>query len=447
MHVSRLIGVLLLAAAASGVAQDTPTRLALDDAIAIARRQNPAFQRALNTRNASGAAVRAQWGNLLPSITGSLETGATRSTRSIGEGDFGEVVEQPKRSFTTSGSSQGVSANFTLFDGLQNVNSLRAARADADAARSAVSAEENRLVASVSTAFYDALRRERLIAVEAQLLDAAREQLAVTERFLAVARTDQVDVLGARVEVARAEQRLALAEATAQQALLDLTVAMGLDNGQTFRLADERPQVFDPSVLVPDALIAQAFRANPDVAQLDAEVAAAAHRASAAKGAWLPSITASGRFNRNVNGDALGSLFDVNPTDNRSVGFSISASLPIFDGFQRAQQVAASNESLRNAEETRRERRLEIERDVRAALIDLENRHRSLEIARQSAALANERVTLSRDQFQLGAIEFTELQQIVEQSAQEQRGLVNAEFDFVNALVELERTVGERVPS
>ena len=134
MHSFWLIGALLLAAAANGVAQDTPARLTLEDAIAIARRQNPAFQRAVNTRNASGAAVRAQWGSLLPSITGSLETGATRSTRSIGEGDFGEVVEQPTTSFTTSGSSQGISANLTLFDGLQNVNGLRAARADADAA-------------------------------------------------------------------------------------------------------------------------------------------------------------------------------------------------------------------------------------------------------------------------------------------------------------------------
>lgn len=438
-----ILAGLLVGVGPVALAQAQTVRLTLDDAIALARRQNPAYRRAVNSRNASGASVRAGWGGLLPTLTGSISTSATHSTRSAGEGDFGQVVEQPSVSFTTSGSSQGLSANLTVFDGLQNVNNLRAAKADARVAHSEVNVQETSLVASVSTAFYEALRRQRLISVEERLLKTARDQLEVTERFLAVARTDQIDILGARVDVARAEQSLALASANSQRAELDLLTAMGVEDGAPITLSGEPPAVFNPAQLDPDALVQRAFRINPLVSQLDAQVAAAQHRSAAAKGAWLPSITASGSFNRNVNNNQFQGFFDLNPSDNRTFGFSISASIPLFDGFQRARQVATANETARNAAETRRERRLAIEREVRAAFIDLANRYRSLAIARQSAVLANERLELSRQQYQLGALDFYQLQVVVQQNAQEQRSLVNAEFDYARALVELERAVGE----
>ena len=74
-------------------------------------------------------------GAFLPSLNGSLQFNGSSSTRLTGEDDFG----RPRRldsplTFRSSSASQGLSSQLTLFDGLQNLNNLRAARASADAA-------------------------------------------------------------------------------------------------------------------------------------------------------------------------------------------------------------------------------------------------------------------------------------------------------------------------
>jgi outer membrane protein len=438
-------GVFLSATLLSPVmsaAQNVPQRLTLEDALALAREWNPTYRRSLAQVDASAADVRAAQGQFLPNLNASLGFTGSRSTVATGQDDFGGNIELPEsRTIERSYSSQALSSQMTLFDGFQNVNGLKSARAGAEAARWAVDAQLAVLEAEVKRQFYAAVRWQQLMAIEERLLDARVDELEATERLFRVAAQEQVDVLGAQVEVARQEQSLESARGEARKALLTLSEVMGLDQARVFEIVGAFPDVFDPAQLDDTALVQRVLTTNPSLQQAEASASQADYAASRARGLRLPTLTAGASFSRSVGEDGYGGLFDLNPQD-RGLRFDFNISLPIFARFGTSQSIAQADANEVSAYETARETRLQLERELRSALIDVRNSYRQLQLAERSAELGRQRLAMAREQYQLGSRSFTELQQIVSVSAGDERNALAARLTYVNAVIVLEQLLG-----
>lgn len=440
-----LVGGILLLPGRPVAAQDGPAPLTLAEALEIARERSPEYRKALNTLDAAGVQARTGWGAFLPNLTASLSFSGNSATRVTGEDDFGRPVDLPDPvDFQSSAASQSIAASMTLFDGFQNIRNARAAARGHDAAEAAVAAAAAQVEASVSRAFYAALREQNLIALEEQLLASARQQLEATERRFRVAGANQTDVLGAQVTVAQREQSLARQQGAAAKAVLELRTVMGLSEEIDLEPVGEPPAVFDPASLEAAALVARALAVNPQVARLEASAAAAAAQAGAAQGTRWPTITGDVRFSRSVSLQSFEAIGEFNPR-NRSLGFGISMNVPLFTRFQTSARVAQAEAQRDNAEEDLRAGTLRLETDVRSALIDLQNAYRSVQLADRSADLARQRLNLAQQRYQLGAMQYTELQLVIDQTAQAERSAVEARYEFARALVTLEERVGEPV--
>jgi outer membrane protein len=257
-----------------------------------------------------------------------------------------------------------------------------------------------------------------------------------------------VEVLGAEVEVARAEQAVDQARGEARKARLTLGEAMGTLEVADARLSTGPAEVFDPASLGADSLVARALGTHPRVAAASSGAVAADHRVSAARGQRWPKLDASLGYNRSSRRrdyDAFGDFANpFNPFD-RSLSFGFDVSLPVFDQYRTSAQVAQADATRTRARETLRSTRLAVEREVRAALIDLENAFRSSQLSERAAKLSRDRQEMAREQYRLGAIGFTELQQVVDRTAQAERDALRARFEFANALATLEERVGAPV--
>jgi outer membrane protein len=427
------------------VAQDVPQQLTLEDAISLAREWNPAYRRTIAQADVSGADVLAATGRFLPTLNASVDFTGTRSTVATGQDDFGGNIElSESRTIERSYSSQGLSSQITLFDGFQNLNGLRSARAGADAAQWGVDAQAAVLDAEVKRQFYAAIRLQQLIAIEERLLDSRIEELDATERLFRVAAREQVDVLGAQVEVARQEQSLESAQGEARKSLLVLAEVIGLGGGAEFQVAGDFPAEFDPADLDSEALVQQILATNPRMRQAEASATQADFAASQARGLRWPTLSAGAGFSRSVGQEGYSGLFDLNPQD-RAFRFDLSLSLPIFTRFNTAQSIAQANANREASHENAREMGLQLEREVRAALIDLQNTHRQLQLAERSAELGRQRLDMAQEQYQLGSRSFTELQQIVNVSANDERNALAARLNYVNAVIGLEQVMGRPV--
>lgn len=448
--VQAVMAVMAVMAVAVGTASAqervaVPARLTLEDAIAIARERSPDLAQARNSLNAQGSQVSAGVGAMMPTLTAQLSFGGSDSRTVTGQDDFGRPVELPQAvAYKGSSSNQGLYTSLTLFNGLRNLKTLSAAKASFTAAEEFRLAVETRVDAETTRRFYDAVRTRQIIALEDRLLVSAREQRDATSRLFRTASATQEDLLGAEADVASQELQLARAEGDAEKAVLAVREQLALVDAIRFEVTGETPAAWDPASLEADSLVAIAVRNHPDVMRLDAAARAAYLRAGATRGGYWPTIRLGASVTRSVNLRSYEALFDFNP-QNRTLGFNLSLDWPLFQGFQTRAQVSQASADALNAEESLRAAKLAREREVRAALIDLQNAYRGVALAERATELSNERLRLSRERYAIGAITFANLQILIDRAAQEERQLINARYAFVASAVTLNERVGRPV--
>ncbi|HEX2190637.1 MAG TPA: TolC family protein [Longimicrobiaceae bacterium] len=440
----------LLALAAPLAAQQAPRDLSLDEALRIADESSPAYRGAQTEVRAASARERQALGAFLPSLSSSLSFSGAMTASRVGEDEFGRPLPSDQLiESTNSGTSHGLSLSIPLFE-RGRMGELRAAGADERAAVAGVQMEHGRVRADVTRRYHDAVRAERMIVLEEQLLASAREGLDATQRLFRIAARDMSDVLGAEVEVARQEQAVAQARGEARKAKLALGEAMGTMEVEDTRLSTEPVPPFDPAALSADSLVALALRGHPRVAQASAGIVAAGHRARAARGDRWPTLSVSAGYNRSLRGqdyDVAPSVLNPFDTFDRSFSFGFDVRLPVFDQLRTSGQVAQAEATRTRAQETLRATQLSVEREVRSALIDLENAFRATRLSERAAELSRERLEMAREQYRLGATGFTELQQVIDRAAQAERDALRARFEFAGALATLEERVGAPVRS
>jgi outer membrane protein len=427
-------------------AQQVAGTLTLEDALLLARDHNPAFQRVRNDVVVAANAVRTAWAAaFLPNMSSSIGFGGSRYTSVTGQDAFGHPARLPDpRSSRSSSASQGVGSQITLFDGLGSIRGLQAQRALFAGTEAHIEAQELLLLAQVSREYFQAVKATRVIALEEALLASARERLLRTEELLRIAARNRVDVLGARADVAQSEQNLERARGEADKARLNLASTIGIEPTTSMTLDTALPRIFSPADLDAEALVGHALRSSPLIQQREAALSAARHRADAARGRRLPTLSASAGYNRSVTQSGYGAFGELNPL-NYGFSFGLQASLPIFTRFQTSAAIGEAAAAHEDAEHDLRGARLTVERDVRAALIDLENAHRSLMLAEQNAELSRERQDLTQEQYRLGGVNFTELQNVIDRTAQAERQALDARFQFIIARLNLEEKLGTRL--
>jgi outer membrane protein TolC len=432
-----LLGLLCLASPAP--AQEAPQPLTLEEAKRIAAEKNPNYRQAQNNVETARAGERRGAMAFLPELQLNFSSGGYLSRILTGEDEFGKPVRRDDPlNLTGSSSSQQISlGSLTLFDGGARYRDLKAARADADATDAAVLQGAATLEAELARRYYDAKRKGELIRLEEELLTSADARQAATERLLRIASASPVDLLGAEVAVAEQARVLESARGEARKAVLALAEEMGVSDAPLWDLTSEPPPVFDPTTLDADSLAARALESSPLLAQLDARAVAGEQRSRAAGATRWPTVRASAGFGRSVGSEGYGSFFDPNPL-NQSMSFNVSVSVPVFTGYRTTQSVTQARVAAMNAREEVQAARLTLEREVRGALIDLENAYRTVQLAERGRDLARRRLELANQQFRIGALKYVDLEGVIEQAADAERVAINARYDFAAARATLE---------
>lgn len=445
-----LLALLLAASAAPLCAQETQPRgepLSLDQALRIAEENNPTYRRALTEVGTARADVRRARGAFLPSLNLSLGANAGFSRSVSATGPFGEPLESPTVLVSEfSSASQSLSlGQFVLFDGGQRLRDLRAARAGEQAVAARVEGAELTVRADVSRRYWTAVRADRVIRLEEQLLASALDRLEVTRALVRVGVRGPIDVLGAEVTVAEQEQALERARGEARVAQLDLRQAMGVMDDGWLRLTDEPVPMFDPSTLDAGALVQRALASHPRVQRVGHSVAQAEQRLGAAQATRWPRIALGASVGRNQTfRNPVTGFYSLDP-DNRSAGLTLGLSFPLFNGYQTAYQLQSARASRDAVQEDARAERLAVEREVRGALVDLDNAYRAAVNAERTLGLSRRRLELAQEQYRVGALTLNDLTDAVERAARAERDVVRTRFEFATALATLEERAGTPV--
>lgn len=441
---SLLVMALRITAPAAAQVQ-VPAELTVEQAIEIALRNNPGHAQVLNDIDVADARVRASYGSFLPDLTIRSVFSSTFGTSRTTTDEFGRPISEAEAlSNTTSNTQQTIGlGSITLFDGGNQFRNVGMAKLERNAAEARISNDANTLRANVIRAYYLVANFEQRIELEQQLLQFARDRLELVQRQFEIAAARQTNLLGAQQEIIQREKNVADAESDVRTRRLELLEVLGISGEPTFRLASELPPVIGPATLDADALVARALENHPNVLQSNANAAVAEKQLSNQRATRLPTISLGlPSYSWRASDDGAFGAWGQGGIPSRSFAFSINASLPLFTGFSTSANIQESAARAEDLREQARQTRLQVEKDVRAALVELGRAHRNLLVAEELASLSEQRLELAQEEYQTGVITFLDLQQIIQQNDQQQRSAIDARFNFLNARVLLEERLG-----
>jgi len=406
------VAVLAAAAWAQDSAQ-VPQPLTLKDAIRIALQKHPSVAIARNQLEQAKARRDQAQARYFPTISPSA-TYVNQQTRTALPG-FGTRVG------TIDETRTDISLRQTVFDSGQRELSAAQARRSVESAEQAYRDAVQQKVLSVTTAYYELLRRMALQKVASANVQRAQQTVDVVKAQVEVGVAAQKDVLQAEAELANAQ--VSLIQARNQVRLAEASLRNELGVGQEVPLqvaevGDKEAEQLPPLGSLEEYLN-QAFTQRPDYQRqrISSEIQRLSLR--------LAQIQAGIQIQSDFT---YGRRIDPDPGDTRS--FTVSATYPLFDGGSARAAVRDARAGYDSALQQLEQLKLTVRLDVEQAYLTRAEAHERLNAARKALEAAQVNYQAALESRKEGVSSLIEV-------INAQVALVNAETNYVQAIYDL----------
>jgi outer membrane protein len=358
-------------------AQNTPTKLTFEEAVTIGLQRNVILNQQKNQLAATHAQKLNAIGNYFPNLN---LTGTTQRTNGQQQTTNGGDLEN----LTTDYMGAQLNANFTIFNGLRNYNTISQANNQLMAQGYLVKRSAQDVVSNVATQYLQVLLDQELLRIaeenhraQGTLLEQIRGFYEVGSRAITDVYNQDAQTKAAQVLAIRARNNLMNDKSI-------LTQTLQLDPSQPFEvtypvMAEDLNRYKNLSL---DSLINVAINNRSDLKQLDHQAKANKYFYKSALAPALPSLSLYGNY-----GSFYYSLLTSNfstqfQTENPSTSYGLNLTIPIFSRFQTRYQRSLSKvqfeNSVLNYQNLEKTVRLDVQRAQNNFFNALENYEASL---------------------------------------------------------------------
>ncbi len=240
-----------------------------------------------------------------------------------------------------------------------------------------------------------------------------------------------------RATAAQAQVAANIPEIERQIALQEnqLSVLLGENPGPIHRGKATLTEIQVPDI--PAGLPSQLLERRPDIREAEYAVRAANAQIGVAIANFFPRIGLSALY-----GGVSTELSDL--TSSSAATYSIGANLtgPIFEGGAISAQVRQSKAALEQAALQYQQAALVAFREVADALVSRQKLAANVQLLKKAAAAAQESVQLSEQRYQAGKAAYFEVLDAQNQLYADQSALAQAQFNELNAFVQLYKALG-----
>jgi len=434
------VAVLLACLALTGAAQGETRRITLDEAVALATKQNSIVKMArLKTKEMDAKVTQAR-ANYFPVLSNDTNAAHLRNIEHL-EIPMGALGVYPVPGpvpgkntslplghhnflLSTTTAAQPITQYFKIHA------SVNAAHADAGMARDNARQAENEVALKMKELYYGLLSAERREAAVKLRIEAGEEKLGEARYGVEAGAVLELKVLDGKAQIADARHKLGSLEDAISDMKVEFNDLAGLPLETEVELV--APQVKTTDVTAGD-LESEAIKRNPEVAAAREMLAKAKAGLAAAHAEYIPEI---GAFAQYVHQDGAPLLTE----NNGGIGLKMDWTLVEFGKrsgkvHESKAQVAEAEENLRHAENRVR---VEIEKSVRK----VRRAETGLEAARESVEARTEMRRITNDQVEAKTVNASALAEADGQLAEAEAELFQAEAERSTARAELARTLG-----
>jgi multidrug efflux pump subunit AcrB/outer membrane protein TolC len=434
--------VLLALFAFAGVAHAQARRITLDEAVALATKQNSTIKLAHLKAKEMDAKVGEARANYFPVLSNESDAAHLQNIEHM-EIPMGALGVYPvigpipgENGSLPLGHHNFILSTTTAAQPLTQVFKIHAgvevAKADAGVARDDAHRAENEVALNVKKLYYGLLSAERRKQAAELRIAAGEERLSEARNGVEAGAVLELKVLEGQAQIAEARHQLGSLEDAISDMKVEFNDMTGLPLESEVELVPPEPETKDAPA---GDLEAEALAHNPEVAAAEETLKKARAGLSAAHAEYIPEI---GAFAQYVHQDGVPLL-----TENNGVaGLRMNWTLLEFGKrsgqvHERRAQVAEAEENLRQVENRVR---VEIEKEARK----VRRAETGLEAARESVAARAEMRRITANQVEAGTANPSALKEAEGQLAEAEAGLFQAEMERSTVRAELERTVGRK---
>ncbi len=390
-----------------------PQPLTLKDAIRIALQKHPSVAIAKNQLEQAKARRVQVEARYFPTLSPSVSY-VNQQTRTALPG-FGTRVGKIDET------RSDIALRQTVFDSGQREISAAQARRSVESAEQAYREAVQQKVLSVTTAYYELLRRMALQRVAEANVQRAQQTVDVTKAQVEVGVAAQKDVLQAEAELANAQVSLIQARNQVRLAEASLRNELGIGQEVPLQVAEvgdtEAEQL--PPLASLEEYLKEAFAQRPDYQRQ--RVSSEIQRLSLRLAEIQSGIQIQSDF-------TYGRRIEPDPGDTRS--FSITATYPLFDGGSARAAVREARAGYDSALQQMEQLKLTVRLDVEQAYLTRAEAQERLNAAKKALEAARVNYQAALESRKEGVSSLIEV-------INAQVALVNAETSYVQAIYDL----------
>lgn len=405
-------GILSPAGAQQGAAAPpgSPSTLSFSEALRRALTANLELAEARAEVSVAEAQTRQIFSAILPrvSLSGDL-------TRNSDEASFGEGADR-RTIQSLNDWSYRLTLSQPIWAGNRERRALQQSRLNVRLAQQGVQNSEDQLLLNVAADYLSVVEAEQLLEVEQANVELARRRQRQANDLFEAGETTRVEPLRAEADIKEAERRLTEVRQIRENAAGRLRLGLALDGPLT--VADPGPAL--PPTPPEQALLIEAERTRPEVAQAQTAVEVARLEVAKQRGFALPVVTGEG-----------GWAVQKSPFPTDEYGFlTLRVNVPVYQGGEVGARVATARERQRQAELRLQQVQLAVREDVRQALVDLETSRASLSLAREQLTAAEAEYQQASELFSAQEITALEAEAAETSLAAARRAVVTSNLDL-----------------
>jgi outer membrane protein TolC len=308
------------------------------------------------------------------------------------------------------------------------------------------------VIQDAAEAFLELDRAQRVLGIQQRNRELTRRNLETSRSRIAAGWSSDREILRWDVQLATNDTDVRAAQVLVLQNRLELNRVRNLPpeapastlpaTVDEYGFAYAREAIAE-AVVAPEAdrrmrdfLVRVGLRRSPDLAALDASIAAAERRLTASRRAlWLPSLSLGAGIDHLTN---RGTGDDFNQTE---WGMKGEITFPLFQGGAKFAGLEQARETLASLRTDRSATVQTLERSIRSAFAQASGVFESVGFARRQSAAARRNFELVDASYRLGVASILDLLDAQSQLLTAELNLVNTSYGFLEDLVAAERQI------
>ena len=285
--------------------------------------------------------------SLFPSINGSVG----------GAVNFGRGIDPATNSYTTVttfSNSYGISGSMPLFDGLQCINTVRAAKVARKMGATGVEIARDEVAMQTMSAYMDVVYYTEAAKIAREQLEASRRTLELVRRQFDLGTKSAADVAEIESQEANYDYLLTTEENNLALAYIRLREVMNYPQGEKLVIETNIDLEALPSATSEQALVDYALANNPKIVASRHFTEQQRLNLARAKSAYSPSLYLYGGYNTSYfidfDNKALYDPFGSQFRNNRGGYIQMSLSIPIFNGLSARSSKRRAANAYRSAQ-------------------------------------------------------------------------------------------------